>query len=344
MIALHNKLRGWDLLKNEVEKLMPPLLYTETNHIRRLGVEIEFSGMSSEMMIQVLCEVLDGTSIKKSDFEYVIESNKYGVFLLELDASLIREYAKEKNLNNYSLNQKNDPLGLLVKMAAENFIPWEVVTPPLPMDQLGIIYLLVTELRKAGALGTRHAGHYAFGLHFNPETPDCNVDTILAYLRAYCCLYEWIVEKEKIDFFRKLTPFINHFSNVYIKKIIDVNYKPSMQQFIDDYLDFNPTRNRNLDMLPLFKYIDQDRVIQQVREQKINARPTFHYRLPNCEIDNPEWNIDSSWKNWLLVEKLVGQKELLNELCELYLKDLQRFTRTIDRQWSVICEHFLQRV
>ena len=64
----------------------------------------------------------------------------------------------------------------------------------------------IAKLREKGALGTRHALHYAFGVHMNPELPVLDSSTIVSYLRAYFCMFDWIVEKEKIDLARKLTP------------------------------------------------------------------------------------------------------------------------------------------
>lgn len=49
-------------------------------------------------------------------------------------------------------------------------------------------------------------------------------------------------------------------------------------------------------------------------DDRIKARPTFHYRLPNCSINEADWNLSQSWNLWCLVEALACQTELLTKL------------------------------
>ena len=85
-----------------------------------------------------------------------------------------------------------------------------------------------------------------------------------------------------------------------------------MKQLIKDYHEHNPTRNRSFDMTPSFAFIDEGLTRSLYgREEKINKRPTFHYRLPNCELSNPDWSIDKEWGIWQKVEKLALDDSLL---------------------------------
>ncbi|OBX33760.1 putative amidoligase enzyme [Halomonas elongata] len=40
--------------------------------------------------------------------------------------------------------------------------------------------------------------------------------------------------------------------------MLDPDYQPDLRTLIDDYLEYNPTRNRELDLLPLFAYLDPE--------------------------------------------------------------------------------------
>ena len=93
---------------------------------------------------------------------------------------------------------------------------------------------------------------------------------------------------------------------------------------IDDYLEANPTRNRILDMLPLFHYLDSDRVEQQVDDILVKPRPTLHYRLPNSEIDDPEWSLHRPWNDWMQVEALANDASRLDRWCYRYWLYLQQ--------------------
>jgi len=93
-----------------------------------------------------------------------------------------------------------------------------------------------------------------------------------------------------------------------------------MRQLIDDYLDYNPTRNRALDLLPLFAWIDVDRVMGLMEGEKVTARPTYHYRLPNSRVDEVEWKTVEAWNSWVLVERLANDIKALEELRDQYFK------------------------
>ena len=92
-----------------------------------------------------------------------------------------------------------------------------------------------------------------------------------------------------------------------------------MDTLFDEYLTHNPTRNRALDMLPTLAEIDHDRVFAVVNDPKIKTRPAFHYRLPNCLIDQPDWSLKQVWDIWIVVEKLANNTSALNELSEAFI-------------------------
>ena len=92
-----------------------------------------------------------------------------------------------------------------------------------------------------------------------------------------------------------------------------------MAKLIDDYIAFNPTRNRDLDLLPLLAFIDEAEVRRQLPDEKINPRPTFHYRLPDMQLGDPDWGLASEWNRWVLVERLAEDGERLAALCRDYL-------------------------
>ena len=93
---------------------------------------------------------------------------------------------------------------------------------------------------------------------------------------------------------------------------------------IDDYLKDNPTRNRVLDMLPLFMFLDKDRVEAAVEDSLVRPRPTLHYRLPNSEVDEPDWSLSLAWNDWMQVEALANDAARLDRWCYRYWLYLQQ--------------------
>jgi hypothetical protein len=300
------------------EDWLPERLTAATGENRRVGVEIEFAGLEASVIADLVADLFGGSRKRKTRFEIDVVDTRFGDFQIELDSSYLKRLAKQEAAKQAPPSQLGNITADLLARASELLVPWEIVAPPIAFADAHDLCELVTSLRQRGALGTRNALQFAFGVHLNPELPDLEAGTIVNYLRAFFCLYDWIAAQEKIDPVRKLTPYIDHFPGPYIRKLIDWNYRPSQQRLIDDYLELNPTRNRSLDMLPLFAHLDEARVRAVVDDDRIKARPTFHYRLPNCDIDNRGWNLDYPWRLWLEVEKLSNDVSRLQKFCAAY--------------------------
>jgi hypothetical protein len=310
---------------------------------RCVGVEVELAGVTPHVMARLIESLYGGEIIEQTRFEFEIKGTCYGDFKLELDSSYMKALAAEEAKQQ----AEPGPIGAitvdLFARASELLVPWEIVSPPIPTTELHHLCELIDKLREQGALGTRHAPHFAFGVHLNPDLPDLETTTIVNFLRAYFCLFDWISTQEEVDLARKITPYIDHFGKKYIKQVIDPNYNPSRQQLIDNYLDLNPTRNRSLDMLPLFAHLDEARVRKVIDDPRIKPRPTFHYRLPNCDIDNPQWNLDHCWFAWLEVESLSNDPERLQLFCAEYNDVIDRLIPQPTKKWCERTEQLLAR-
>jgi len=314
---------------------IPPQTQNHEGQERRVGVEFEMAGLEPLDMVHCIRSVFGGELKRKSRFEFDVENTSLGTFGVELDASYLKSigYRLEKK------NQGGDESSLenlatdIIALAAEQVVPWEITTPPVPLSRLHELETLIDALRGAGALGTRSSVVYAFGVHLNPELPALDVNTLLNYLRAFLCLFEWIAEEDDTDLTRRLTSYINHFNKPYILKVLDANYRPDMHQFMGDYFEENPTRNRTLDMLPLFAFIDKKLVAKHIEDPRVKGRPTLHYRLPNCDIDNPQWRLWNPWREWLQVEHLANQPDKLAAMCAAYQEHLDSLLSGFDNSW-----------
>lgn len=313
---------------------------------RGMGVEIELAGLEPQRIAEVLIQSLGGHDQWLSPFEIQLTDTELGDIKLELDSQQIKELGEKSAIQG---NPEDDPQSFeklyiqAISTIAINLVPWEIVTAPIPFKDLPRLEPVIEALREAGAQGTRHAVHYAFGVHLNPELVDHSAEWIIAQMKSFFCLYDWIRKVERTDFSRRVTPYINHFAKEYVCMVLDADYQPTTEQLIDDYLRFNATRNRSLDLLPLFKFLDKERVAKAVQDQRVNARPTFHFRLPNCDIDNPEWGLNISIDTWMAVEGLA-QHPSLQTLCERYLSKLQSIVPLVPQLWADEVEHHLDEI
>jgi len=323
--------------RHQTHAKLPGHVTNEKGEARKVGIEIEMSGIELSMIV-TQCNIIFGGQIREiSPYEFIIDHTEIGKIKVELDFRYLKKLEQEKYSGQLDDNQfselehyASDALAALSK----NIVPCEFIGPPIPVHRLDKLQPLIDALRKHGAKGTRHSVLYANGVHLNPELPDLKTKTVLNYLRAFLCLQDWLIEKEKVTITRKLSPFIDRFSGDYIQLVLDPSYQPEQDQLIDDYLRFNPSRNRTLDMLPLFAYLDTAKVKSATGSQKLNIRPTLHYRLPNSDIDNPQWGIHHCWNNWLQVESLANEPYRLYQVCEAYRLNHELFSTEILTPWK----------
>jgi hypothetical protein len=120
--------------------------------------------------------------------------------------------------------------------------------------------------------------------------------------------------------------------------VLAPGYAPDQAGLIDNYLHANPTRNRELDMLPLFAWIDEDRVRSCVPDARIKARPTFHYRLPDARIGDPGWSLALEWNRWCVVERLAADAERLAAMSEAWTAN---DARLVPGNWAIMSTGWL---
>ncbi len=313
---------------------LPPRIYNENGEKRRVGFELEFGGLPLESAAQILLLLFGGDLTRKNEFEFSLQTT-LGKFVLEADSSFLKEKKHEKYFKLIGLDEA-------VGKLAGTLIPFEIATPPLPIDNLTSVERIRSELQQHSAKGTKSALFMAFGMQFNPEIPAKDAQTILSYLRAFFLLYAWLYEESDISIARKVAPFIHEFPEDYVSLVLNPAYEPKLGRLIDDYLLSNPTRNRPLDMLPLFAEIDRERVFAApVEKELVKPRPTFHYRLPNSMVDDPDWTIASDWNKWVEIERLAAEPARLREMSEDYFSTLNEsllFTRS---RWAEKTRHWL---
>tara|TARA_R110000823_G_scaffold27609_20_gene80568 strand:- start:35416 stop:36444 length:1029 start_codon:yes stop_codon:yes gene_type:complete len=301
---------------------LPRRTHSASGEKRQVGFELEFAGLDLRHTVSLLERVFDESAHSTSLAEARLTHARWGDFKVEVDSELAKSLAKTRARWREEARARGelkappdyDPLAEWLVNLTTELVPVEVVCPPVDIDQLADLDPLVDSLRAAGALGTSESLLYAFGVHINPDLPALDAQTVARYLRAFALAQDWLLEVHRVDLSRRFVPYIDLYSGSYRKKILGYDDRVSMDTLIDDYLHFNATRNRALDMLPLFKHIDEARISAKISDVRVKARPTFHYRMPNCEINRPGWRLANSWNPWCVVEALADSPELLDDL------------------------------
>lgn len=290
---------------------LPPWRTNPQGQPRRVGVELEMNGLSLDRLAEVVSDALGTHIAAPGRYERRLSGDPAGDWIVELDFRLLKEMGRETGEPDGLRRSAEDVLHWI----AETVVPLELVSPPLPMERLPEVELLIARLREAGARGSSDSPLNAFGLQFNPEIPDARAGTLLAYLRAFLCLHDWLAARADIDLTRRLTAYVDPFPADYVRRVVAAEYRPDLPGLIDDYLFHNPTRNRALDLLPLFLHLDAARVRAVVDDPLVKPRPAFHYRLPDCDIHRPEWSLGPAWRDWIEVERLAADPARLAGCC-----------------------------
>lgn len=311
-----------------IEFALPPVLRNAQGNLRTVGVEVEFSGPSAGETIVGLQREFGGEIAEEDPHAFALLNSSAGNMTVELDSRMLHpgKHGRGK-------------AGILPRFAAwfgfaaKYLIPCELVTAPVPLDQLHQVDRVLSVLRDLGARGTQDAAFYAFGLHFNPEIPRQDVQTMTAFLKSFVLLNSWLRREVAPDTTRDLLGFADPFPTNYVQRIVATDYWPDLPAFIEDYLSVNATRNRDLDLLPLLMYFDAPRVRAMLPNEKINPRPTFHYRLPDARVSDAGWSIAPEWNRWVAVERLAADRDRLDAVCSAYLS-----FQGEDKSWANIVE------
>lgn len=293
---------------------MPPRLKRDDGQVRRVGFELEFSGIDLDVTTAALRSSLGAVPVSQTAAERVLEVESIGEFRVELDWAYLKNKAAEKGLT-----ASDDEWLEWLSEAAARVVPVEVVCPPVALTQMADLDPMVLALRRAGAIGTEESLVAAYGVHVNPEIPVLDAPTLHDYIRAYALLQWWLVNRHAVDAARKLSPYIDLYPEAYVKRVLGVS-RPGMDEIFAAYLKHNATRNRALDLLPLLAEVDEARVQKAVDDPRIKARPTFHYRMPNCQIERANWSLAEAWNAWCVVEKLADEPDALDTLAKSYLE------------------------
>tara|TARA_R110001599_G_scaffold353188_1_gene590600 strand:+ start:32413 stop:33438 length:1026 start_codon:yes stop_codon:yes gene_type:complete len=322
---------------------LPPVITDSSGAPRRAGFEFEFGNLPIVDTAKALQKSLGGELDIKSPFEAILHESLLGKLKIERDADILKSTRYRSWLE--SLGVKFSPgtvaheIETNIDSASRGLIPCEVVTEPIPFEDLDKLDTLINTLNSLGAEGTQDSLIYAFGLHINPSIPDNSSETLRRYIQAFLLLYTWIIDSSEIDITRRfLTKYIDPFPQSYMKLALDNSYRPNEARLIEDYLTHNPTRNRALDMLPILFELDRDTVLAGINEDErklVNGRPAFHYRLPDCKMNEMGWSAAEAWNRWVYVETLAADTELLQELIDAWRGSSASFSIAPRTSWAM---------
>ena len=289
----------------------PPLRENAAGRLRTVGVEVEFGALTAQQGAKALANGLNGSILEEDAHAVVVRGTALGDLMVEIDM----RYAHPQRHPGTRWGRLSRGGAATLGLVSRYFVPRELVTPPIPLDRLALVDSAVEVLRLAGA---RETGPTAFGLHFNPEPPRLDAETITAILKAFMLLNDWLRRESRPRRLTHRLGFGRNYPPAYMRRVVAADYWPDLDDLMDDYLAANPTRNRDLDLLPLFLHFDERRVRARLPDEKIGKRAVLHYRLPTARVSQPGWGIVPDWNRWVAVERLAADRPRLEQLAAVY--------------------------
>ena len=302
-----------------------------------MGVELEFAGTDAAGAAAVLAYALGGEVSVESPHLAQVTGSRLGTLTLELDTRYAKRH-KEPDLIERaldSLDAREMAADLLAYLA-----PVELVTEPLTPDQFDILEEGIAALREAGLEGTKAATLNAFGMHLNIELLPPDPARMIRIAAAYAFAEYWLRAINPPDNARRATPFIDPYPAGYLRALareLADGKVPDLEDFIALYARWNPNRNRGLDLWPLLGYLAAD-AAALIRGRTVhNARPAFHYRLPDCRLGEPGWSPREALRQWDRIEAAADHAPSLSRLrrasfaCESWRIERARYLELVGR-------------
>jgi hypothetical protein len=306
---------GNDLLHLVPVRSGPPRDRDSNGERRRVGVEIELGGLSEEQVAETVRHCLGGEIDRGSRHELHVRGTELGDIEVCLDTAY-------KDSGNPAI-EKAVELG-------RGLIPVEIVTKPIPFEAMGRLDELVDRIREAGGAGTRDRLLNGYGVHFNVSVVSLDAEGIVPVVRAFALIEDWLRADVAVDLARRVLPFVERYPRAFVDAIAREGAGWSLEDLMTAYLALTPTRNRSLDMLPILREIDEERVVAALGDaaRAVTARPAYHYRLPDSRIGDPHWSLALEWSRWSLVEHVAARPDLLDGLSRSWLEYRNALTTT----------------
>lgn len=312
----------------------PPVKCNSDGEDRKVGLELEFSGIELREVAEIIVSIYGGDVMEEHRYHYEVKDTDLGTFRVELDARILQKMARQNMDVTFDEQSIRKSIEDVVDKLAKTVVPIEVVMPPVPVSELEKLELLREKLQQNKAEGTETSFVHAFGMHINIEVTELAPAPVLNYLKAFIIVYPWLLDILEINISRKISPFVDAFPDKYSRMVLEPSYQPSFQQMIEDYIEYNNTRNRPLDMMPVFGMINNKLISKVMEGEKNDPRPAFHYRLPNSRINEHGWRFEEEWNNWLVVERLASDEAMLKKLSRLYLHRRKQKVLAFRNEWA----------
>lgn len=195
---------------------------------KRVGLEVEFSGLGMDEVLEILQEELGGK------LERVEEGD---TFYYKLKKSRLSRTAEAEKIWIHFEGNETDPGSKITDVSKIKTI--EVTTSPIDFEGVKIFDGAVQKLKQAGAIGTTVDNAVSIQVNVEmatSEKPRVKIEDLLSLLRNYYSKEHFAMIEKEIPLPDVRKPYVGGYSQEMMKRILDPNYKPSLREFYNDFL------------------------------------------------------------------------------------------------------------
>ncbi|QPM90424.1 amidoligase family protein [Pseudooceanicola algae] len=280
---------------------------------RLLGVEVEFGGLTEDEAAALLADLFDA-EIERDGTDLTVSDTPFGRCKIYIDTA----YRK----------QVDSDFGRAALDLARNLVPVELVTSPFDPADLARLDALLVTFEDNGAFGTNRGILLGYGVHLNVQIASPEVGHLWSVLTAFALTEPLIRRAYPIDISRRLLPFVDRYPRS-LRDALAKGPPADTRQLTKIYLDHAASRNHALDMLPILAHLDPQLIRRQFGDgSAISARPAWHFRMPDCRIEDPSWSLGAEWANWVAIEALAEDRATLDRLCAAWIDHRRDLTST----------------
>lgn len=309
----------------DISSLPDPTRHDGT--LRKVGIEVELGGLPEGRVAEFIAGRFGGEVKKTGAYTRAVRGSEIGDVEVLLDTALRDRVSGEVARTGLDWGRA--------------VIPVEFVTQPIDPADIPRIDALCTDLARAGGFGTEDGVLLGFGLHLNVALRGMAIDDILPGLTAFALVEDWMRSRIPIDPSRRALPFVDPYPAPFLDRLCDPTIDWTQERLTRVYLEEAGSRNHALDLLPILKQADPERVVAAVPQMgHKSARPAWHYRLPDARIDDPGWSIALEWNRWCEVERIAADALLLDRLKSAWRAYRDRVL-PIPGQWASVSADIL---
>jgi hypothetical protein len=270
----------------------PPLRETAAGRLRTVGVEVEFGALSARRAAAALAQGLDGSVTAEDAHALLVKGTALGDLMVEIDT----RYAHPQRHRGSRWGWLSTNWAARLATVSQPLIPRELVTAPMPVDRLALV----------DCGGRRPAPGGRVGGGADSVRPSLQSGAAAARRgdthrdpQGVPAVNDWLRRESRPRRLSHRLGFGRNFPPAYVRKVVAADYWPSLDGLTEDYLAANPTRDRDLDLLPLLLHFDERRVRTRLPHEKIGRRAALHYRLPTARVSEPGWSVVPDWnRGW----------------------------------------------